>query len=66
MSGVVIGLAAALSLTRGLAPLLVGIPASDPLTLAAVVALLTAVSLVASYIPARRAAVVDPIAALRN
>jgi putative ABC transport system permease protein len=64
--GVAIGLAGALGLTRFLSGLLYGVKPSDPLTLVAVSALLMAVALLASYIPARQAAKVDPMAALRQ
>jgi predicted permease len=64
--GVVIGLAGALGLTRFLSGLLYGVKPSDPLTLVAVSALLIAVAFLASYIPARQAAKVDPLAALRH
>jgi putative ABC transport system permease protein len=49
-----------------MSPLLIGISGKDPLTFAAVGALLAAVALGASYLPARRASRVDPIAALRQ
>jgi len=62
----VIGLAGALGLTRFLSGLLYGVKPSDPLTLVAVSALLIAVAFLASYIPARQAAKVDPLAALRH
>jgi ABC-type antimicrobial peptide transport system permease subunit len=64
--GVAIGLAAALGLTHFLPALLYGVEPSDPPTLAAVSALLLAVAFVASYIPARQAAKVDPMVALRH
>jgi len=64
--GVTIGLAGALGLTRFLSGLLYGVKPSDPLTLVTVSALLITVALIACYIPARQAARVDPLEALKH
>jgi len=63
--GIVLGATAALALTRLLTSLLFGVRPQDPATLLAVGLLLSGVAVVASYIPARRAAKVDPMVALR-
>jgi putative ABC transport system permease protein len=65
LSGLVVGLVVSLGVTRLLASLLFGTSARDPLTFAAVTLLLIVVALLAAYVPARRAAMVDPIVALR-
>jgi putative ABC transport system permease protein len=62
--GIAIGIAAALGLTRLMANLLFGVTPHDPLTFAAVVALLILVAVLACYLPARRATLVDPMVAL--
>ncbi len=64
--GVAIGLAGSLAVTRVMASVLYGVSATDPATLAIVAVLLAGVALLASYIPARRAARVDPMLALRS
>jgi len=63
--GVTIGIAASLVITRFLSSLLFGVKATDPVTFGGVALLLTLVSLLASYIPARRAMRLDPNDALR-
>ncbi len=66
LAGVAIGLAAAFLLARLISSLLFQTSASDPPTFSIVPLLLLAVALLASYLPARRAARVDPMVALRN
>jgi macrolide transport system ATP-binding/permease protein len=63
--GVVVGMSATLAVTQWLASLLFGITARDPLTLTAAAGLLLLTTLLASYLPARRAARVDPVTVLR-
>ncbi len=65
LAGVVVGFLAALALTHLMAAMLFGVSARDPLTLTMLTFLLAAVALLANLIPARRAAMVDPIVALR-
>ena len=65
LAGIVVGVAAAAALARTLASLLFGIGAGDPATYAAVALLLAGVAAAASLAPARRAARVDPLIALR-
>jgi predicted permease len=66
LSGVAVGVAGALALGRVVASLLYGLKSRDPMTFAASALLLILVALGASWIPARRAAGVDPIRALRH
>jgi ABC-type antimicrobial peptide transport system permease subunit len=63
--GLAIGVVLALLLTRVLASLLFGVSRVDPLTFGAVSLVLLAVAALASWLPARRAARVDPVTALR-
>ena len=64
--GLVLGVAGALALGRVLASQIPEVAAADPLVLAAAVLALAAAALAASWLPARRAARVDPLQALRQ
>jgi predicted permease len=66
IGGVALGLAGAVAVTRFFRTLLVGVSATDTLSFAVTVAMLVAVAMAAVYIPARRAAAVDPLIALRQ
>jgi len=65
ISGVMVGVAAALAVTRYTSSMLWGLTPHDPTTIVGAATLLLAVTLLAAYVPARRAARVDPMAALR-
>jgi len=65
LAGLIVGLFLALATGRLIASLLYGVHPVDPISIAATVTLLGAASLLAGYIPARRAAKVDPMVALR-
>ncbi len=64
--GLVLGIAGSLALTRLMASLLYGVGATDPFTFIAVPVVLLLVTLLASYLPAQRAARLDPVTALRG
>jgi ABC-type antimicrobial peptide transport system permease subunit len=64
--GVAIGVAGALAATRLLAGLLYGVSATDTATFVVVPLVLTATALLANYLPARRAAEIDPVVALQS
>jgi putative ABC transport system permease protein len=66
LAGVVVGLVTAAALTRLMASLLFEVSARDPLTFAGVALTLIAVSAIATWLPARRAAGIDPLQALRE
>jgi ABC-type antimicrobial peptide transport system permease subunit len=65
LAGVLLGLGGSLALSHVMAGYVYGVSSTDPLTFAATSILLTAVALLASYVPARRAARVDPMLVLR-
>jgi len=65
LAGEIVGLIAALGLTQAIKGLLYGVSSSDPIAFVMAFGLLTLVAIAASYIPARRAAKVDPMVALR-
>jgi putative ABC transport system permease protein len=66
LAGVIIGVAAAFALTSAVKSFLFGVTPNDPATFLGVAAVLTAAALAACYLPARRAAQVDPLRALRT
>jgi predicted permease len=65
-AGLVVGLVAAAAVSRALASMLFDVPAADPITFTSVSGVLIGAALAASYLPARRAARVDPMEALRT
>ncbi|MEK7829522.1 MAG: FtsX-like permease family protein [Acidobacteriota bacterium] len=66
LAGVIAGIVGAVAAARAISSLLYETKATDPATLAAIALLLTVVALLACYLPARRAAKIDPISALRH
>ena len=66
IGGIGVGLLASVAVTRAVQSLLFGVTPTDPVTFVGVSLLLLAVTLVASYFPARRAARVDPMMVLRR
>jgi putative ABC transport system permease protein len=64
--GAVVGLAGALAASRLMSQLIYGVPLTDPFSYAAAILVTVSVALLASYLPARRAAKVDPMVALRH
>jgi putative ABC transport system permease protein len=65
-SGLVAGVGLALLVSRALRAFLYGVPAVDVASFLAVAGLLTGVALIACYVPARRATIIDPLKALRQ
>jgi putative ABC transport system permease protein len=66
LAGIGVGLAGAAAVTRVVQAFLVGVTPTDPLTFAAVPAVLLGIAVAASFVPARRASAVDPVEALRD
>jgi len=66
VTGIIIGAAASLAVTRLIAGLLYGISPADPIAFIVVIVVLGAVSIVASWVPARRASLVDAMEVLRG
>ena len=66
VAGIIVGAFASAWATEALAGLLFGVQSTDPVSFAAAAAILTAIAVGACYLPARRAARLDPVAALRE
>jgi len=66
LAGVVVGVPTAMALTRAMTTMLVGVKATDPITYAAMAMFFLTIAALASWIPARRAAGLDPTVALRE
>jgi len=66
LAGIVLGIGTAMFLTPIMSALLYGVAPTDPATYAGVAIVLAAVTLLATYLPARRASLVQPIVALRS
>lgn len=64
--GIAIGALGSVGMMRGIASLLHGVSPTDPLTFGSVAVILAAVALLGAWLPARRAAAVDPVVALRE
>jgi ABC-type antimicrobial peptide transport system permease subunit len=65
-AGTAVGVAMAVLMARGIASLLYGVRPNDPLVFASIVVSIGAIALMSSWLPARRAAGVDPMEALRD
>ena len=66
MAGIALGVLAAFELTRVMTSMLVGVAPTDPATFVGMAALFLVIAAIASWLPARRAAGLDPTAALRE
>jgi len=66
VAGMIVGFAGALAVTRLMTSMLVGVNAADPLTFVAIAFLFSLIAAIASWIPARRASRLDPMAAIRE
>jgi len=66
VAGMIVGFAGALAVTRLMTSMLIGVNAADPLTFVAIALLFSVIAAVASWIPARRASRLDPMAAIRD